>query len=86
MEMSGQLHALSALQPGKGFTYRYPLDRRFIGPPSRSRRGDEKNRFPSRDSNPGLLACSLVTILTELPSQQFGLVVVKRNDLIRKPP
>jgi hypothetical protein len=41
MELSGQLHVLAALPPGK--SSRYPLDKRLGGPPSRSGRcGEEK--------------------------------------------
>jgi hypothetical protein len=64
MEVSGQLHDLSSLCPGK----KPPLP---IGSSPRSgldvvaRR--KKNPCPCRESNPCLPACSLVTILNELP-------------------
>jgi hypothetical protein len=41
--MSGKLHALAALLPGKD--PRYLLDRNQDGPESRSGRGDEEKRF-----------------------------------------
>jgi hypothetical protein len=45
MEVSGQLHALAALLPGK--SPRCPLDRRPGGPQISSRRdGEEKNSQP----------------------------------------
>jgi hypothetical protein len=56
MEVSGQLHALAALPPGK--KNQYPLDRRLDGHQSRSeRRGDEKildptgTRIPAPESS-----------------------------------
>jgi len=43
--VSGQLHALATLPPGK--KNRYPLDRRLGGPQSLSGRGgEEKNSQP----------------------------------------
>jgi hypothetical protein len=45
MEMSGQLHVLAALPPGKD--PQYPLDRRLGGPQSRSGcSSEEKNSQP----------------------------------------
>jgi hypothetical protein len=51
-------------------TPRYPLGRKLDGSQSRSGRGGEGKkslRCLFRGSNPSYLACSLVTILTELP-------------------
>jgi hypothetical protein len=49
LEVSGQLHALAALPPGKRAP-RYPLDGRLRGPQIRfGRRGE--NSWPYRDSN-----------------------------------
>jgi hypothetical protein len=51
MEVSGQLHAPTALPRGKRPWY--PLDRRLGGPQSSSGRGgEEKNSQPSREPNP----------------------------------
>jgi hypothetical protein len=51
MEVSGQLHALAALSPGKETPV--PLDRRLGGPQSRSRcHGLQNNILPCRESNP----------------------------------
>jgi hypothetical protein len=51
MEVSGQLHAPTALLRVK--SPRYPLDRRLGGPQSRSGRGSEEKKIPNlcRDSN-----------------------------------
>jgi hypothetical protein len=60
MDVSGQLHALAVLSPGKGT--RYSFDRRLSGPQSRSGRGGEgKKPCPCRESIPGRPARSLVT-------------------------
>jgi hypothetical protein len=67
MEVSGQLHASVALIPEK--ETQYALDRRLCGPQRRYRRdGEEKKSLPSTclESNPGLVAHSLVTVLAEL--------------------
>jgi hypothetical protein len=51
MEVSGQLHALATLLPGK--SHCYPLDRRLGGPQSFcGRGGEEKIPSPRRESNP----------------------------------
>jgi hypothetical protein len=57
MEVSGQLHALADLPPGK--EPRHPFDRRVDGPQSRSGRcGEEKKSLNScRKLNPGRPAC-----------------------------
>jgi len=70
MEVSGQLHAPTALIPGEIW---YPLDRRRCGPQSRSEcRGVDEKSLPCSCwvSNLGRTAHSLVTILTELPRLQ----------------
>jgi hypothetical protein len=52
-----------------GKSPRYPFDRRLGGLQSWSERGgEEKNPYPCRQSNPGRLTYSVVTILTELLS------------------
>jgi hypothetical protein len=52
MEVSGQLHTLTALLQEEK-SHRYPLDRRLGGPQSLSGRGtEEKNSQPRWDSNP----------------------------------
>jgi hypothetical protein len=51
LEVSGQLHAPTALPSPK--EARYPLDRRFGGPQSRSRRcGEEKILYPTGTRTP----------------------------------
>jgi hypothetical protein len=51
----------------KGMNPQYSLSRRVSGPLSRCGRGGEvKNPCPSRESNPGRSARSLVTVLTSL--------------------
>jgi hypothetical protein len=45
MEVSGQLHAQSALPPGKYPCY--PLDRKLDGPQGLSGRGDEEKNYQS---------------------------------------
>jgi hypothetical protein len=48
LDLSGQLHAPTALPPGKAPPLRYPLDRRLGGPQSRSGRcGEEKILDPT---------------------------------------
>jgi hypothetical protein len=60
MEVSGQLHALAALSPGK--EPMVPLDRRLGGPQSRSGRGgEEKNSQPPPDSQINFLCVSVCT-------------------------
>jgi hypothetical protein len=85
MEVNGQLHALAALPRGKSL--RYPLGRRLGGPNSRFGHGGEEKRslhWPSRESNRGLPARSVVTILTELPrlSIYYGYCVTGTNIFI----
>jgi len=64
MEVSGQLHALATLPPGKWT--QYPLDRRLGGLRSLSVCcGGKKNPCRCRELKLGLVR-SLVTILTEL--------------------
>jgi hypothetical protein len=54
MEVSGQLHALAALPPGKEPWY--PLDRRLGGSQSRSGRGgEEKNSQPLPGIEPPII-------------------------------
>jgi hypothetical protein len=69
MEVSGQLHAPTALTTGK--SPRYSLDMRLDGPQNRSGRGEEEKKSllsPCQESNPGRRPTrSLVTTLTELP-------------------
>jgi hypothetical protein len=63
MQVGGQFYAPAALSLGE--KSRYPSDRRLGGLQRRSGRGGEekKNSCPCRESNPGRLARSLVTIL-----------------------
>jgi hypothetical protein len=66
MEVSGHLHALASLPPGK--EPRYALDRMKGRPQSQSGLGDEeKNICPCWKWNPARLSRNLVTILSELP-------------------
>jgi hypothetical protein len=60
MQVSGQLHAQSALSPGK--SHWYPSDRRLDGPKTQVGRDGEKKR----ESNPGRPDRSIVSVLTEL--------------------
>jgi hypothetical protein len=61
MKMSGQPHPLPfyTLETAA-------LDNRLGGPQSRSGRGGEENKYPSRESDPGRQTRSTVTTLTEL--------------------
>jgi hypothetical protein len=62
MVMGGQLHASSWFSPGT------PTHRILGGPQSRSgRRDEDKSPCPCQESNPGLPARSLVTVLNEVP-------------------
>jgi hypothetical protein len=72
MEVSGQLHAPAALPPG--IFPRYPFDIRLGRPQSQfGRDGENKYIFPCRESYPGRLARSLVSVLAE-PSRLINLV------------
>jgi hypothetical protein len=62
--VSGQRHALAALHLGKEDLY--PLNRTLGGTHSRSGRFGEKFLASAENGSPDRLACSLVTILTEL--------------------
>jgi len=53
MEVSGQVHATSALPPGKNL--QYPLDRKLGGPHSRSGRGGEEKKVSAPDGNRALV-------------------------------
>jgi hypothetical protein len=66
MEVSGQLHAPTALPTDKELPM--PNEQEARRAQSRSGRGgEEKNARPCRESNTGRLARSLVFILTEVP-------------------
>jgi hypothetical protein len=63
MEVSGQLHVLAALPPGKDPLYQ--MDRSLDEPQGSSGRGGkEENSCPCRESNPGRPARNLVTVLS----------------------
>jgi hypothetical protein len=64
MEVSGQLHTLANLPPGK--EPRYPLDRRLGGPQSRFGRCGEENILALPEIEPGPYSQYSDTILTEL--------------------
>jgi hypothetical protein len=57
MKVSGQIHILAALSPGK--SHLYPLDRRLVGPRA-GLDAVEKRKIscPCRESNPGSCALS----------------------------
>jgi hypothetical protein len=72
MDVSGQLHALAALPPGKSL--QYPLDRRLSGFLSQLERdGEEKNISSMLEIESLSYGLQPITILTELPRR-------KRND------
>jgi hypothetical protein len=77
MEVSGQLHALAALPPGKEPPY--PLDRRLVGPQSRCGRcGEGKNLLPLSGIESRFLdrpTRSLVAIPTEQSRLKYNVCV-----------
>jgi hypothetical protein len=65
MEVSGQLHALAALPPGKSPWY--PLDRRLGGPQTRyGRGGKEKNSQPLQRLELPIIQAAVQRYTTEL--------------------
>jgi len=70
MEVSDQLHAASALPRGK--SPRYILDRKLGEPQSQYERGEDEKKIRHcslSEIEPRSSSPYLVTILTELPSQ-----------------
>jgi hypothetical protein len=78
MEVGGQIHAPAALPPGTEPLV--PIDRRLVGPQSRSERGGEEKESSFLESNSDPPAHNLVTTLAGL-SQFYAVFISVLNQL-----